>query len=402
MKRIVLLLVLFSISFPSWADDDPYEPPSWIGVWKGKVGKQPVTACLENDCGGSICGAYYYDKHLNIIRLKPAEEHPQGKKLPTFLEDISNPSKTPKSMWKLSQPNEDTLVWTWSTKDKKYPINLRRADDIDKAQVRFPMDDDYDRACGSDAFNNARELRPHVASSIGTIHDTPYRILSVDFEKIFAAEVTSFKLLGTDQNSMRINGQIRNELREELKLALGCIRSSLNLWGEEGEVLSTKKPLWISHHWVIAETDFNGFCSGPYPPKNVGHETWNLQTGKRENLWLWFNSSGARVIHNNLATPDAYDEVMIGPKLRQELIRGWLRNKPDKDCADIGRTEDGWEVWPNERGLAFTPSLPNAAFACADDVVVPFEKILPMLNAKGQAAVAALRADFARLGLHKI
>lgn len=348
---------------------------SWKGVWKGTLGKQEITACFQVDDDNLFkFGEYYYSKYRQPIRLDIGDDKSKtGSKL------VLNEAN---GTWDLLMSNKDSLTGTWSNKGKKYPMSLIR--------VPIANKDELGESCGSSEFNSGRKIQPQLVTSTGTINGTQYRMVTVKDEGI-----ASFELIGMDTITTSINDQLRKDLEGEIDASFGCTSSVLGRWGEKGDYGSIRTPILLTEHWLTVVTHSEDSCGGAHPNTDNNYQTWNRETGKLENIWTWFNASGAQLINQKMPSGETWEHVEIGPELRKTLANRWPKsanNGADSECDDVGESAY-WKIYPESTGLVFTPELPHVIQACSDDIHIPYARLLPMLNEHGKAAVASIRAD---------
>ena len=93
--------------------------------------------------------------------------------------------------------------------------------------------------------------------------------------------------------------------------------------------------------------------------------------------------------------PKSYDPPTIGPALRRLLVAHWARH--EDGCNDIVDDQAEWSIHPTRNGLAFFPQLAHVIYACAEDDVIPYRDLAPLLNETGRAAIQSIVEDLQRL-----
>ena len=331
---------------------DVKSDPSWKGVWKGTLGKQGVTACFQIDDEHFFrFGLYYYDKYRQPIRLNIGDDEAKaGAKL--ILDEPRDVDYNTTGSWELATSAKDTLAGTWAGNGKQFALSLVRVPIANRDASNDP--------CGSDEFNSGRKMT-HLVTSTDKLNGSQYRVITVKNEGI-----ASFELIGSDRNTRSINEQLRADLESEINEAFNCTSYVLGARGEQGDYGSVRKPIFLTDHWVSAETHSENFCGGAHPNADVAYKTWNRETGREEDIWTWFNASGAKVTqHPKVEQMEAWNEIQIMPKLRAQIARRWGKGG-DENCDNIGENEDFWRISIDNGGLNFTPELPHVIFACTD------------------------------------
>jgi len=366
------------------ATPDAAPSPPWRGVWQGAIGTYSIHMCLQASDYGAL-GAYYYDRQLKIITLKPADEKAAAAAVDSWIESSRDNKESQQKTLKLLAPNGDTLAGTWQSGAKTLPITLTR--------LPFTPTDDNPEPCGSDAFNRPREAGGNVSITNATFNGIPYRLISVEAGKHFNYTVSGFELVGDDPATHRVNQALTDGLphsKAEMSIVYECSRSTLAQFGYDGEYRDLRRPILLSKRWLVTEEIFSADCGGAYPSAGVNYHTWDLRTGNRVDILSWLTHARAKQAdpQGNAADVDPYS------KLRRVLASHWKRD--DEDCKDIPDSPSTeWMIHPTAKGLMFTPSLPHVIAACAEDVLIPYAKILPLLNPTGRDAVASIRADIA-------
>ncbi len=363
-------IALSGMALPASAADDP-AAPAWEGVWRGTIGTLPVVACLRMK-DDLAAGLYYYEKHLIPINIAAPEQSATGL---TLSETQTGDAKQIPSLWKLALPVDGQMNGTWSGAGKHLPIHLK------KIVILEPDNDEG--PCASADFNGPRERPARVVTTSASKDGTDYRELRLDFGKRFDASVSSFQLQGA--GNAHVNAQLRDALTAEEENVYTCTRSSLAQYGQAGEYNDTTAPMAIMAHWLVTERSNSNMCGGVHPNASTTHDTWNLATGKKVDVWDWFSPAGAVKVKNEADT-----SPKISTRLQRLLARAWADSVPD-DCKDA--SSGYWTPYPTSDGMAFTPSLPHVVYACTTDVVIPYAKLAPLLNTQGKAAVASFRAD---------
>lgn len=344
--------------------------PNWKGVWKGKLGKQEITACFQLDEGNLFqLGVYYYSKYRQPIQLDLDRDIVQA--------DSSLMLHEANGAWVLTMSNNDLLTGTWSNKNKQYAMSLTR--------VPIANKDEVDEPCGSAEFNNARKIKPQFVTTTGTINGIQYRIVTDKNDE----GIASFELIGTDKMTGSINQQLRKDLEATIDEAFDCANGVLGRFGEKGDYSSTTTPIFITKHWLSMAVSTDEFCGGAHPDGGTTYKLWDLDTGKPDDIWTWFNARGAQQRNGYF---------MQGPELANLLASLWPKSADsgaDHECDDAEGMAS-WDIHPDATGLVFSPELPHVIQACAEDVIIPYKDLLPMLNEHGKAAAASIQADLAK------
>lgn len=346
----LMLLALASALLPAAAS----AAASQVGVWEGTVGGQPVMACFNDD----LFGAYYYRRHLQAIHLEAMDKEP-GHWFETPADD-GNKTGT----WTLSTIEADRIEGQWADPDGQHrsPIAL----------ARRPVADKDTPACGSSVFNAALEVPPKI------IHGPPKTVDGKHYRTVTARaaqfSVATLELLEPGAAVSALNAQLKKQLpetpqsREDL---YACAREALGNLGAKGETTVDITPLLWTDRYLVTQTTTETFCGGPYPATAITSTTWNVQSAQVEDVSKWLATGG----------------VTGGVKT---LMASYSDN-PDSDCVDALAQAHTFDIRPDRKGLIFTPDLPHAVQACADEITVPYSALKPFLSAAGVAGAQSMQ-----------
>jgi hypothetical protein len=362
----------------------------WSGVWQGTIGKSEVQVCLQPGDEGSR-GAYYYRKHLTLIAIA-GEPSGAGRDSLQLKESVPGPkdgagNRPPtEARWQLQAAADGkTLSGTWRDGRKSVPANL--------SAVVWRATDVHRTPCTSDAFNLPREHPGALATKDAALRGVPYRVLSVKFGERYEAELASFELLRDTPGVKGFNAAQRRALHEEERDVFDCSRGALEFGTGDADYESTVVPKVITDHWAVVEQTGAFDCGGAHPDSTTKMTTWNLDTGETVDVWGWFLPMAAAVERHGEGA-ERYTTVVMRKPLRKLLAP---RRQRSDDCGDAIASADDWMVYPTGKGLGFVPNLAHVDQACANEIVLPWARVLTLLNRPGQEAVAAFRADVEHL-----
>lgn len=379
----------------------------WDGVWQGTVGDAQVRMCLQHASYGGASGVYYYKRYLRLIALtRPNAAGPDERTL-VLNETMALPQRRTQG-GENKKSGEDVAVWTlsigasldvlegaWRSTTKTWPVRLSR---IPNASPQGAANEDGEGPCESDAFNSPREEAAKLLASDAKLKGlgTAYRDISLDLGDRFPSRISGFELLRDDDAARHFNVVQRHALLSEQREVFGCTRNVIGRYGQSGDYDRVIEPVFIGRHWVVSSLGGGDDCGGAHPNAYRSYSTWSLDERREINPWGWFNAQGA-VVTRQGAGDSQYLLVELGAALRAALSKAWPRRGHD-DCASI--IDDGfafsWVAYPSTRGMAFMPKLPHVVYACTEEVTLPWQQVMPMLNGAGRKAANAVRADMKR------
>lgn len=348
------------------------------GVWQGTIGALPIIACLDT-ADGEIDGRYYYLKHLRPIVIRSSDTKKGA--VPRLIENAALDNQSP-AAWTLPAPAGSVLTGAWHSDGKALAIKL--------ARVPLREGEQENGACNSAAFHRPREQAGTIRSTAAQMGSISYQALKLDMGRHMSGDIVSFQLKGSAPAIVRINAGLRDALLAEQANVFVCEKNSIASALPSADFLSHTKPVLITARWLVAESYMSSSCGSARPNYDTAFATWSLADGMRVDPWSWFAATGktAQVERTMPAS-------RIAPALNDMLRRAW-RADPDQDpeCKEViapGAVD--WMLRPTSAGMAFTPSLTHLSHECANDVLIPYRELVPLMSAAGKAAVASLQSD---------
>ncbi len=359
--------------------------PAWAGIWHGAIGKYPVTLCLQQRDADWIFGAYYYDKHYQILTLTPpgTKSAPGKLKLVESIElpnsDKSGASSKPAyANWDLNAPAGDALGGSFhGAAGATLPIALKRIADGNES-------------CSAPAFAAALEVTPKLVSERSGKNEA-YTVEKLDFQGHADFQISGFQLTASDDGAKKINAAQQQELLQFGKDAMGCRGMALDSNGYDGEFEVAVTPELIGAHWLTTRAAGDTDCGGAHPNAMLDYATWDRPSGRKADPWTWLTPAAIKQKTANPGTPQAYTINEVRPTLKALLHKHWVRQ--DEDCSDAVDSADAWQMRPGSHGMLFSPVLPHAIFACTDDDEIPYGELAPLLTAKGRDIVKDIESD---------
>jgi hypothetical protein len=130
---------------------------------------------------------------------------------------------------------------------------------------------------------------------------------------------------------------------------------------------------WSAKLLVLREI-YSNYCGGAHPSGGVSDfKVWDMVQDHRIEMWRWFKGIDKT---SRISSKSLRDLVAAHYSRRDE--------KGDDSCADALDGNDFYLIYPKRTGMVFSPVLPHAIQACAEDIEIPWSKILPFLSPLGQ------------------
>lgn len=368
MRNMTWLLPLASLAAvpaPAFAAQ-----PAWEGVWQGTVGTLPVRACLSQTSEDYARGSYYYMSKLVPIALQKEEaagawsEHEGG------AEDSGG-------NWTLANDGDNRLTGQWRSGTKNLPIVLTR--------VAAPANDFG--PCNSSEFHAPRVRPIRVTSAPETRDGIAYTKLTYNLGPGFPdSSIVGFAIREQQPGDRAINAALRVDTTKPDADYLACDHQQVAMQGTAGSFSYEAEPDLLTADFLSATISSGGDCGGAHPDDSTFHRTFDRKTGHAVDLGNWFNARGVKA--RTAGDDSPYRELT--PALRSAVLRHFKFE--ESECREAVSSADYWDIALGRTGLAFTPSLPHVAEACAEPATVPFRELSAWLSSAGQQGVMRLAA----------
>lgn len=364
--QISFILPFLLVALSASAQEPPQTPDhaQLSGVWQGKLGKQDIHFCNDGD----ERSAYYYDKYLQMILLKPGPGSHHGLVL---LEDVPDPADKgqgkPVPRWQLQAPVGDQLQGEWLAADgRKLSLALRR---LPVAQGELP--------CSSMAMHGALIKLKAVNGEAQRYQGKAYRQKSLEIFNAPQYGLQIVEILEGGAGRAGINQQLGRQYLSLGSKAQELYACRLQVWrrkmpGFEGEWRSQQELVFWNAHYLSIVQQINIDCDGRI---YADHEafTFSWPQGQKIAPLHWLSKerrarqAWRKLLHKNFPEMSDPEQCMEGA------------NPPEPDRA-----------WLSEKGVVFAISEKNfslARRACARNVTLSVQELWPLLSAAGRNAL---------------
>jgi hypothetical protein len=379
----ILALVLLLPFQAAWANDKA--SPSWEGVWDGRIGGLPVRLCLfepgYGDSGTNGIGAYYYQKHLQIIHLDQSSPKVWRE------EQLGKPDAKPIS-WKFDNVGETAISGTWLQDSRRLPIQFKRV-----LTEKMSVEDEWqgETSCGAKAFIAPRATPITITKTAAQKDGKDYDKLIKDVGAHFEVALEYFALREDDSAAALINARLKKAVNGfDGTDYLSCMSGALSMNARDGDFSIFAEPAMIGRRWMSATVSYGDYCGGAHP--NHGSYTLNfdLDTGKEERLITWF--AGIEPSPEQ----DGYDASQTIPGALRDLVMArWPSESgaESPECKEVAGESNYWDLRLSRDGMVFTPSMPHVLTACEEPVTVPYTELAPLLTERGKKKIASVVAE---------
>lgn len=339
--------------------------PAVYGVWRGTLGTQEVMVNLKPEgCDSS----YYYLRHRWGIWLEV-----QGASTDRWREGVDGAEQP---TWDITTVTDASLVgsWTDAKGQHKLPLRLKRV-----APAPKPGGCDTPAGQHADGVFNAPRLAAKVPESkAATFKGRPFQRLSLPGTGILTVQIPD-----APHPVPRLNQRLRSWLRSELAAYYDCQLSSTrpdNAANPAPDYETQHEPVFWNAHLVVLRETYSYYCGGAYPNAGVSNYlVWDLDADQPLATERWFRNAKGPV-----------ERWTPSPQLRRLLARHMAKPGADEnDCRDVIAQAYSYMIYPKPAGMVFTPVLPHAAQACADDLLVPWRDLRALLTPAGWEAVTS-------------
>lgn len=381
MRRAAFLAGLALVAAPA-ATQEPQ--PQQDRIWKGTLGGSAITACFFDEDGRE--GVFYRDAMLEPVRLEAA-----GEAAPSPLREMRAYDDPTGALWSLTV-GEDRITGEWRTEGEVLPIRLA---------AQAVTLSEYGTACETGAFLDPLLAGGTVTAGRESMAGTAYTVLQYAGPKRAGLEdysLSSFALDPVRPGDAAINAALATALPDGMAASAmgGCFGSALRS-GMGGYQDNALVPLTITLRWLGLRHSGSDYCGGAHPNHFILLTTYDRHSGAEVDTAAWFKPGVLQFYE--------FDTVAAGWRrsiagLSPALLRALLARYPAREdggaedtgeCADIIRDGSGWQIGLTREGPVFVPQLPHVAFACTEEIVLPWEDARPFLSAKGRAVMASLR-----------
>ena len=329
MKRALAIAALLACAAPRVQAADAID-----GVWRGRLGTQPIVACFFGDYGN-----YYYETHRRGIELS-RDEGVQG-----YAEGLAQGAAT--GYWRVAIVDGE-LQGEWSA-----PAPAHKALPIRATRVALP--DPTVASCGSEAFNAPRFANLPLASKAAVQAG-----VSVTLEQAEGTEVSRLRLREPGAAGAAIARVLDAQFRDALASAWDC-----RVEGGAGEYASAQALEFADARWLVVRVDGGGYCGGAHPDSWSMFYVFERESGRRLDTSAWLKD----------------DNEGLWRLLTE-------RAKPDGECLDAWQSGAGFpELRPSKGGLRFDPAFPHVMQACGDSVELSLDEARPYLSAEALRAL---------------
>lgn len=338
-------------------------------TWKGTVGVVPVMIELKAYQVGQednevIAGRYYYRvSPEDLLLVKDKHRVPRWK-------EIDPNGKT--TGYLTLACRGDSLTGEWRSPDGKR---------FQTIAARRVADDSYQKP------------RENAAVAVVVAHKT-FESFHYDLFNIkgYYAQ-PGIILIGKSKGINKINEKLRAAFLGAIDGDMSCRAIGRISSGESDQyrtgngVDSSSEVVAWNGDFVVINNEWIEECSaaipnyGQYGNYYSGGITYDLQTGKEENVSLWLIEKYRKTIS-------------LKSSLGKIILKLYRPNgtERDDDCRDTEELS-GVNVWPTSRGMVFQ-TIPPPSFQgrqCLEDVLVPYNKVFPYLSPRGKLAVRSFQ-----------
>ncbi len=384
MRGGALLAALALVLTPGAAQESP--PQQGGRIWKGTLGDKAITACFFEERPGT--GVFYADAALAPVRLEAESEV-----APHTLREMQGFDDPTGAVWSLTV-GEDSITGIWRKGEEAVPIRLTA-----QAAVR----PDYGSSCETAAFLDPLLAGGTVTSKRESLEGTAYTALEYTGPQRSGLEYYGAATIALDParpGDAAINAALAKALPDGTAShpAGQCLAGSLSWSSGQGDYGHFIAPELITPRWLGVGVSGSSFCGGAHPNHFIIKQVFDRDSGAEADPAAWF-APGALQFYDWEPDPGERRPIagLSAPLLRAVLSR-WPVDDAEfegaaehrAECLDIARNV-GWQIGLTRQGPVFVPQMPHVAFACTEEIVVPWKDALPFLSPEGRAVMDSLR-----------
>lgn len=220
-------------------------------------------------------------------------------------------------------------------------------------------------------------------------------------------EVSVLNLLGDKQDMSAVNKTLALNFVGNQYFLVTCGDMS-NSGG--GDYHAHQKLRYWGGDWVSISYHSDGYCSGAHPFFNAGTQTFNIATGKSEDIWQWFKlttldkktdiAEDEKQVCRFKTLKDEYLKQCLPPKLARKIYRAHTIcdekcHYPGEKAIDFREETDGYiySASLSPHGVIFLPSLVEPARGMRTyfaHYVIPYAELKPFLSKKGRDEISKI------------
>jgi len=357
-KWLVLLGLMFAFAGFAYGAD---EQVCMKQTWKGTIGTVPVMMEFilsdPDEEDSALAGRYYYRTSLEDLILVQDDAKPDRWK------EIDPEGKV--SGYLTLTCNEDVLSGTWAAQDGSRTLPIKAASQ--------PSDSYSDHRLNSLQTTSSR-------ASIGKFHYELLEVKGFNFGE-------GLRLLGNGKALADINRELMKKFTSRLKDGMDCIATGRMQKGEDHgyEYEYDMSIIAWNREFVVVGESLSAYCGGMHPEVWSGGTTYNLKTGKQEEVSQWLVDKYRKVIPKDSVLGKVIFEIYRRKDVRIFSTSG----ASDSNVCPASIEFSGDGIWPTPTGMAFQPTAPYNREACIVDIIVLFNKLSPYLSPQGQANAKA-------------
>ena len=379
-----LIAALALVLSPGAAQESP---PQQGRIWKGTLGDKAITACFVGE--GSPDGVFYIDSALEPVRLEADAD--AG---PSDLREMRGYGDPTGAVWSVNVREGGRIEGEWRKGSETLPIRLTAE------PVTLP---EYGTACETGAFLDPLLVGGTVTRKRESLDGTAYTVIEYAGPQRSGLEDYSYQSLALDPvrpGDDAINAAFAKAIPDgTAQSAMGqCFGMGLGMGMGTSEG-STTEPLVITPRWLGVRESGSGFCGGAHPNHYVVMHTYDRDSGAEVDPVEWFRP-GALTFYEFSAVREGERREVAGlsPALLRAVLARWPVYEADgadgvahrADCLDLA-SDRGWQIGLTREGPVFVPQMPHVAFACTEEIVLPWKDAAPFLSPAGRAVVESLR-----------
>ncbi|MCE5242246.1 MAG: hypothetical protein LLF99_03555 [Desulfobacteraceae bacterium] len=319
-------------------------------TWKGTIGTVPVMMEFDHEGeDGALAGRYYYRSSLVDLLL---------------VRDGSKPER-----WKEVDPGGKVSGYlTLTCRDHLLSGTWTSPDGSKSLQVSA-------EAQPSDSFFSRRRegIKPAVTrrESVGGFHYELFTARGFD-------AVKGLRLSGDGKAIADINMALMEKFTDSLKEAVTCKSLGRLRMGEDNSY-AVESEMWMvawNRAFVVVGEKSSNYCGQTHPMYSEGATTYNLGTGKEEDVSQWLI--------------DRYRaDIPKDSPLGQVILE--IYREEEGSCDEESIELSGASSWPDSDGITFRPAASYSDTACIQDITVPYEKMSPYLSPLGKKNAQAFQ-----------
>ncbi|MDI1298871.1 hypothetical protein [Methylotenera sp.] len=393
---LVLLFILALATSIAQSQEQKEKP-----ILRGKIGNTSVMFCFAQPESGRTAGdvvGYYYPLTTGASKYLHLSEKGQ------YFEDYQNDKTV---IWQLNEITDSKITGYKLVGNKKERIDLSRLKTKPKKPTNKNGYDLENQGC-DDAFNQPRvtSLLKKIKIQEKLVMDKTYQVMI--FEDLNTAISYQLALLpDTFENA----AQYQQEQKKKIETTLYFRQDLKDGQNPSDETIKESIVYW-DENWLTIRQEGDEYSGGAHPNFWQNFTTYNIQTGKEEELWGWFKNVKVKtsnidskiwkdyqpserfrklackfdnftICKKVFESDDGHDDIAYSSCVEAKNNPLTKNDQSENDACDSIDEPNRLSLGLSSKGLVVRTHLDYGSGSGSYNSLIPYAALAPYLNQKG-------------------